>query len=233
MATPQDSRVVHEMGFAPLDPIDVSVGWMNVKLYPKITPSMLVYERAHAFLVNKAALKDLPTNLRLIIDAFGLQLNASLTVKGILSDWRRYFLERWMDFGHLTILSFHNSKGNRMDNTTTANDAQVLLPVINGNLGDCWKQDVRFVRVQCTLDFTPLIMVDPYPVSSILQVSYYIKLPQTMQGMMNGTNVAYNLTSYLGPDNLRTLTPNTVRATILRPVLQDGPVLLEAPDFNL
>ncbi len=50
---------------------------------------------------------------------------------------------------------------------------------------------------------------------------------------MNGTNVAYNLTSYLGPDNLCTLTPDMVRATILRPVLQDGPVLLEAPDFNL
>ncbi len=76
-------------------------------------------------------------------------------------------------------------------------------------------------------------MVDPYPVSSILQVSYYIELLQTMQGMTNGTNVAYNLTSYLGPDNLHTLTPDTVRMTILWSVLQDGPVLLEAPDFNL
>ncbi len=168
MATPHYSRVVHKMGFAPLDPVDVSVGWMNVKLYPKITPLMPVYKHAHAFQVNKAALKDLPTDLRLIIDAFGLQLNASSTVEGILSNWRRYFLEHWMDFGHLTILSFHNSKGDWMDITTTANDAQVLLPVINGNLGDCWKQDVRFVRVQCTLDFMPLITVDPYPMSSIL-----------------------------------------------------------------
>ncbi len=55
---------------------------------------MPVYKRAHAFQVNKAALKDLPADLRLIIDAFGSQLNASSTVKGILSDWRRYFLER-------------------------------------------------------------------------------------------------------------------------------------------
>jgi hypothetical protein len=233
MATPQDSRIVHEMGFAPLDPIDVSVGRMNIKLYPKIMPLMPVYERAHAFQVNKTALKDLPTDLRLIIDAFGLQLNASSTVESILSNWHHYFLERWMDFGHLTILSFHNSKGNWMDDTTTANNAQVLLPVINGTLVDCRKQDVRFMRVQCTLDFTPLITVDPYPVSSILRVSYYIKLPQTMQGMTNGNNVAYNLTSYLGPDDLRTLTPDMVRTTILRPVLQDRPVLLEAPDFNL
>jgi hypothetical protein len=172
MATPQDSRVVHEMGFAPLDPVDVSVGRMNVKLFPKIMPLMPVYERAHAFQVNKAALKDLLTNLRLIIDAFGSQLNANSTVEGIFSDWRHYFLEHWMDFGHLTILSFHNSKGDWMDNTTTANDAQVLLPVINRNLGDCRKQDVRFVHVQCTLDFTPLITGplsrELYPLSVLL-----------------------------------------------------------------
>ncbi len=103
MATPQDTRVVHEMGFTPLDPVDVSVGRMSVKLYPKIMPSMPVYERAHAIQVNKAALKDLPTNLCLIIDAFGSQLNASSTVKGILSNWRCFFIERWMDFGHLAI----------------------------------------------------------------------------------------------------------------------------------
>ncbi len=51
--------------------------------------------------------------------------------------------------------------------------------------------------------------------------------------MTNGNHVAYNLTSYLGPDDLRTLTQETVCTTILRPVLQAGPVLLEAPDFNL
>ena len=86
MASPQDLRVVHEMGFAPLDPVDVRIGTMTVKLYPKITANMPVHERAHAFQVNKSALKDLPANFRLVIDAFGTQLNASSTVEGILSD---------------------------------------------------------------------------------------------------------------------------------------------------
>ncbi len=88
MASPQDSRVVYEMGFAPLDLVDVPVGCMTGKLYPKITPAMPVQERVHAFQVNKATLKDLPTNLRLVVDAFGAQLNASSTVEGILSNWR-------------------------------------------------------------------------------------------------------------------------------------------------
>jgi hypothetical protein len=45
--------------------------------------------------------------------------------------------------------------------------------------------------------------------------------------MINGNGVAYNLNSYLGPADLRTLTPYVVRTTILNPVLQDGPVFLE------
>jgi hypothetical protein len=86
MASPQDLLTVYEMGFAPLDLVDVPIGRITVKLYPKITPAMPVHERAHAFQVNKATLKDLSTNLRLVTDAFGAQLNASLTLKGILSN---------------------------------------------------------------------------------------------------------------------------------------------------
>jgi hypothetical protein len=74
------------MGFAPLNLVDVPVGRMTVKLYPKITPMMPVQERVHAFQVNKAGLKDLLTNLQLVIDAFGAQLNASSTIEGILSN---------------------------------------------------------------------------------------------------------------------------------------------------
>jgi hypothetical protein len=142
---PQDSRIIHEMGFTPLDPVDVPVGWMTIKLYPKITPLMPVPKCVHAFQVNKSALKDLPTNLQLVIDAFGAQLNASSTVKGILSNWRWYFQEHWMNFSHLTILSFHNSRGDHIDDTTIAGNAQVLMPIQDGALPTCCKQDVRFV----------------------------------------------------------------------------------------
>ena len=44
MASPQDSRIVHEMGFAPLNPVDVSVGLMTVKLVPKIVSLMTVLQ---------------------------------------------------------------------------------------------------------------------------------------------------------------------------------------------
>jgi hypothetical protein len=123
-----------------------------------------------------------------------------------------------MDFGNHSILSFHNSQGNWMDDTTIAGDDQVLLPVQEGALADCRKQDVHYVQVQCTLDFALLITVNPYPVILILRVSYYIELPQSVQGMVNGNGIAYNLNSYLGPADLCLMTPDDVRTTILTPV---------------
>ena len=51
--------------------------------------------------------------------------------------------------------------------------------------------------------------------------------------MVNGIGAAYTLISFLGPNILWTLAPDVVKSTILSPVLQDGPVMLEASNFNL
>ena len=103
----KDFAIYDQMGFAPLDLVDVSVGCINVKLYPPLTKDMPVYERGHAYQVNKAALTNVPADFSLILDAFGRQLNASCKIVVIMSDWCRLFKERWMDFGHLNIPSFH------------------------------------------------------------------------------------------------------------------------------
>ena len=194
---------------------------------------VFVYERAHAFQIAKAALENLPANLRLVMDAFGAQLNASSTVEGILSDWRRFFQERWLDFAHLSILSFHNSKGDRIDTTTTAADNRVLLPIVNGPVADCRKEDICYVCVQCVLDFSALITIDPYPVSPVLRESYYIELPQGTQAMTDETGAGYTLVTFLGNADLRLMMPDEIKREILDIVLQDGPVQLVPSDFNL
>ena len=122
MSTPHDSAFVAAMGFVSLDLIDVNVGRTTVKLYPKVGPAMQIWEHAHAYQIIKTALTNLPTDLKLIIDAFGAQLNASLTTEGIISDFKRHFSENWMSFQHLMILSFHNSAGAIINDTTSATD---------------------------------------------------------------------------------------------------------------
>jgi hypothetical protein len=109
---------------------------------------MPVYEGAHAFQVNKTALTNARgVEISEILDAFGAQVNSSSTVEGLISAWRQYFQERWMDFTHLAILSFHQSNGNRIDDTTVAGSPKVLLPIINGPAAACCKPNVKFVRV--------------------------------------------------------------------------------------
>jgi hypothetical protein len=168
MSTLHKSAVVNAMGSTPLDLVDVHVGHMTIKLYPKIRPAMKIWERAYAFQIAKTSLTNLKVELKLIINAFGAQLNASSTTEGIISDFKRYFYDCWMSFDNLTILSFHDSAGNIIDDTTTPADLQILLPVQNGNLANCRSQGVRFVRIQFVMDFVSLVTAALYPISTIL-----------------------------------------------------------------
>ena len=156
------------MGFTPLNLVDVHVGRTTVKLYPKIGPAMQIWERAHAYQINKTALTNHPTNLKLIIDAFGAQLNGGSTTEGIISDFKRYFYDCWMCFQNLTILSFHDSAGAIINDTTSPADPQVLLPVQDGNLANYHSQSMRFVRIQCVLDLGSLTTATLYPISTTL-----------------------------------------------------------------
>jgi hypothetical protein len=127
--------------------------------------------------------------------------------------------------------------GNRIDDTTIAANPQVLLPVVDGALATCRKQDVKFVWVQFTLDFATmlgLITLNPYLVATVFCASYYIKLPQGSCALINGAGKGYNLVSFLGVNDLRTLKCEQVHADILSVVVQqDSPVLLCVWDFNL
>ena len=106
------------------------------------------------------------------------------------------------------------------------------MPVIDGILANCRRANVKFVRVQITLDFRPLVSVDP-PGLTTLCMEYYIELPQTSCAMLNGVGVGYNLVTYHGPDDLRTLTMRQVQDDILAQTLQDGPYDLRPASFNL
>jgi hypothetical protein len=141
---------------------------MTVKLYPQIRPAMKIWERAYAFQIAKTSLTNLPAELKLIINAFGTQLNASSTTKGIISDFKRHFYDCWMSFNNLMILSFHNWASNIINNTMTPTNPQILLPVQDGNLANCRSQGVRFVRVRCVMDFASLVTAAPCPISTAL-----------------------------------------------------------------
>jgi hypothetical protein len=104
-----------------------------------------------------------------------------------------------MDFDHLTILSFHRMSGDCMDDTTIANQPKVLLLVIEGPVRDCCKQDIKFIHVQCPINLAALISINPYPMTTKTQATYYIKLPQGTQALVNGNNQNYNLVTFWVP----------------------------------
>jgi hypothetical protein len=191
------------------------------------------HERAHAFHINKTVLAAQNIDIRLQLDALGTQFNLSATVDGTINDWFRFFYDSWFDFSKLTILSFHNVKGDIVPDTTDPGDPAILFPVQDGILSDCRKKDIKFDRVQLTLDFSPLVNATPTVGPTILRAEYYIELPQTSQQLTNGTGSAYTLLTFHGVSDLRKLSPANVQAQLLKVMFQDGPIDLQPARFNL
>jgi hypothetical protein len=148
-------------------------------------------------------------------------------VDGEIAGFLRHFNDHWRYFRNLTILIWHNSTGAIMNNTATAADSLILLPVQNGVLADCWQQDVRFVRVQVSVDYSYSI-----PGVSPLRLDFYIELPQESRAMTNGGGQAYNLTTYVGQADLWTLDTAQARSTILDVTYQSSPGQLVQAAFG-
>jgi len=120
-----------------------------------------------------------------------------------------------------------------MTNTTNINNATILLPVKDGDVNDCRKQDGKFVWVQLRLNFSYLANAGVTSHSCILQQVYYIELPQQTRALTTERNVAYNLTTWQGGANLKNMSCDNVKTYILDITLQDGPVDLHPAAFGL
>ncbi len=118
-----------------------------------------------------------------------------------------------------------------MNDSTNVSDSAILLPIINGPLADCCKQ-VCFVRVQLNLNFASLVPCGIQRLT-ILRVELYIELPQITHDMTNERSQPCCLTSWLGNADLRAMSTNNLTHDVLSHTLQDGPINLLCPKFNL
>jgi hypothetical protein len=218
--------------FVPRSLEPIQVDKMAVKLYPVINSMMKLPKCAHAFQVNKTVLTAPGIDRYLMLDVFGARLNLSAIVNSIRGDWYRHYCRNWSNLDNLTILLFHNDSGAQVNNTTTAANSSVLLPVTNGTINSCRKQNIRFVWVQMNLNFASLITLGN-PGVTVLRVEFYIELPQGSRDMINGVNGAYRLTTFLGPDDICLMSREEFSHNILGVTLQDSPIDLLRPDFNL
>ena len=170
--------------------------------------------RAHAFHINVTALPSQSIDLCAHRDALGHhQLNLSATVDGVIRDGLLHFYDLWSDFCHLSILSFHKTRGTQAFDTTDAANTAILLPGVDGAVTDCCK-NVKFVRMQLSISFLDLVTVaNPGPTT--LRTEYYIELPQTSKPMtmvqVRHITSPHSMALQLQTFDLRTLTEEQVR----------------------
>jgi len=187
-----DNQFVHK----PL--VQVKIYGVTVGLYPVLDASMPAAEREHGFHVTKNNLLASNLTPRQLLNALGQKTGQGTVVDGEIAGFLRHFNDHWRNFRNLTILSWHDFAGAIMNNTTTPGDSSVLLPVQDRIIADCRQQDIKFVCVQASVDYS-------YSVRGIqpLRLNFYIELlPQSTTALTNGNNQAYTLVTYSGPAHL-------------------------------
>jgi len=142
-----------------------------------VDASMSDPEKAMAFQQNKTALASAEFDHKACILAQANRLDLMLTAESSLVDWERKLRRNWANFANLSILSWHSGNGNLLNNTVTATDASILLPVQNGAANTCRVPGIKFVWVQLALNYADLNRIDPAP-NTTLRGEYYIQLPQ-------------------------------------------------------
>jgi hypothetical protein len=116
---------------------------------------MHIAERAHAYHITTANLQTLRLPADVYIDHLGMHLDSASTVAGLKQDFYQHFHDHWLDMAHLTVISFHDSAGAVLNNSVTVADPSVLKPVQDGPIPQCCPTDVRFVRLELSLERTP------------------------------------------------------------------------------
>ena len=97
--------------FTPKPPVSVPVGRVPTDLYPRIDLDMPIWERAHAFQVNKTAIMNVDVDVQTQLDALGAQLNLSSIVDGSQASFMNCYQSNWMNFANLRVQSCHDSAG--------------------------------------------------------------------------------------------------------------------------
>ena len=102
-------------------------------------------EKAMAFQQNKTALASANLNQKVRILAHADRLDLMLTAVLSLADWEQKLHRNWANFVNLSILSWHGTNGNIINNTTTAVNASILLPAQDRAANACCAAGVKFV----------------------------------------------------------------------------------------
>jgi hypothetical protein len=105
--------------FTPKALISITIGRQYVNLYPVVDTSMGAHKRAYAFHVNKTNLAALTITPRQMLTALAQQIGQDTSIQGDISNFLHRFSTMWCAFSSLTIVSFHDSVGDHIPDTTT------------------------------------------------------------------------------------------------------------------
>ncbi len=201
--------------------ITCSVGAISWSLPSPIKPTdsePLKQWKANTTLNRLDAIHSSKVNAHDKFQAMGTHLNLSTQVSAMLSEWHRTLQNHWQNPKHFKVLGFFGSDGTRLNSTTTAADSQILLPIdqtTSRTNAQRRSADVKWVRVQLRVQYSALDSNITPPDNPVYDYSCYIELPQETKSTLNSTGNSLDVTTFWGPDDLRTIDASVFKSTIL------------------
>ena len=125
------------------------------------------------------------------------------------SKFRKRLDQTYKNPAMLTITGFHDAQGQMIATATTDNNNQVLRdvgdPISVIPLAQRRSAGIKFIGFTCTVDFNSLVDATLRPV--VHTFKGFLELAQGSIEVVIGGNQTAMLSTFLGPSNLRALTP--------------------------
>lgn len=133
---------------------------------------------------------------------------------------------------NFTIISFHDSEGVKLNNSTVAGNSQKLKTVgdmaTNNAAAARREADIAFAMVKVTIDVSS-VTKDP---NSKFKMDTWIELPRTSNQVKDGNGNTIDVFTFGGKEDIRTYTREEFKTEILDVTGQDKPAALQRPAFG-
>jgi hypothetical protein len=214
--------------FIPKKLENVKYEGKTIQAYPVIGHDDPAPERVYALLCNRNSAEQKLLGPSEVINFAASRCNLDAHARVLTSQWTSRFNASWNDPSLLTVLSYHDSLGARINDAIDPATG-VLRTIDDGPVDSRRPANIRFAQVRLTLDYSDLHHSNT-PTS--VHLDYFIPLPVGVIIFRNGAGAETQRFTCNIPGDPFALSTDEFKDQVLTPVGVNGPIGLLPPHLG-
>jgi hypothetical protein len=200
----------------------------HFKAYREIDTSAIPQELNYAMFMNRKLAENQYFDSIQVLDFIAGRCGAENNARIAISQWTSRLTSHWSDPAQLTVISYHNSLGTKIDNAIDDTTGQ-LKPITDGTIDTRRPEDVAFAKVRLEIDYQDLHYENE---ECKYSCTYFIPLPVGEITFLNTAgNPVTRVTCTIAGDPF-SLTAEEFQAQVIKPYGVVGPAALDEPEHG-